>query len=530
MISNSLLRALQLTSCVASLMVASLHTPAYAQRYNIAAQSTDLKAMLYRGHKALIQGKNQAAIALLSAVIKDPKTDKVTLAKAFLKRAVAYQRIGHLQSAITNFNFAENFRILPKSDVRDLLYNRAQVYNLFGQPKEALQDEKTLQMIDAGTALPKAEPKVGQKIIPAHRKMPARSVLKQPRRVMASKQFIPAQAQAQRPQIQRQQDQAPTVTASISAVPTLQKPQQNPLQMAHNAILYGKNKQAIQILSRLISNKKTLTLMKAQALLKRGVAYRRVGNVAASISDFTKADNLNVLSKGAQRDLLFNRAKAYKAVKKHQLAFKDEQRLLKIDGLLPQRGQAAPLTTAAIAAPVAQAQAQAQAQTLALAQTPLQKAHNAIIQGKNKQAITLLSRIIDNDKTPKMMLGQALLKRGVAYRRVGKVAASILDFSNAENLKTLSKGEQRDLLFNRAKAYKAVKMDALARKDDQSLLKIDGLLPEASDQGAPLTTAALAAGRMVGKGKKKRFVRTYKAVAQPKTLVGHIKLLMKKKK
>ena len=289
----------------------------------------------------------------------------------------------------------------------------------------------------------------------------------------------------------------------------------------HNAILNGQNKLAVDLLSKVVTTPNISRLTQAQAVLRRGVAYQRLGDMKAAIANFDYAYATGILPTVEMKDLLYSRAKAYLTMGNRQMALRDHAALKQLENRDIRRIQLDPLgvptVTASINAPSYQ--------------NDLNKAHQAIVSGQNKQAIKILTKMIGAEKTPKTVLAKALFRRGVAQQRTGHIAASIADFTNAEELKVLSKSEKRDLLFNRARSYQAVGMLKLAEQDRVRLQKIDGIVvPDNEDIDlAPTQTASLGAQKIRRKGKKKRYVRTYVATAKPKNLVEHLSVLLGKK-
>ncbi len=291
------------------------------------------------------------------------------------------------------------------------------------------------------------------------------------------------------------------------------------LNEGHNAILNGQNKLAVDILSKLVTTPNISRLTQALAILRRGVAYQRLGNMKAAIANLDYAQSMGVLPTAEVRDLLFSRAKAFRQIGNSQMALRDHAALKHL-------GEAAKIEPGLLDAPTVMASITGNS-----SQNEMQKAHQAIVGGKNKQAIKILTRLIGVEKTPKAVLARALFRRGVAHQRTGRIAASISDFTNAEELKVLSKNEKRDLFFNRARSYQVVGMQKLAQRDHASLQKIDGIEVSGriKNDGVPTHTAALGTGKTTGKRKKKRHVRTYVATAKPKNLVEHLSVLLGKK-
>lgn len=103
----------------------------------------------------------------------------------------------------------------------------------------------------------------------------------------------------------------------------------------------------------------------------------------------------------------------------------------------------------------------------AQANDTLSKANTSLINGKYKDVVAQAGKVIAGGKQKPEIMAKALLMRGIAYRKQGKIAQSIADLSNAEWLQKLRGVELRRLYVERALAYEAVGQSALANKDRQ---------------------------------------------------------------
>ena len=86
----------------------------------------------------------------------------------------------------------------------------------------------------------------------------------------------------------------------------------------------------------------------------------------------------------------------------------------------------------------------------------LVQAYAALDKGRLQQAIRLYDRILrGKQKLPPAMLAQALLNRGLAHQRLGRLDAAIVDYDAALRIAALSPKARVRALYNRALAFRA---------------------------------------------------------------------------
>ncbi len=290
----------------------------------------------------------------------------------------------------------------------------------------------------------------------------------------------------------------------------------------HNAVVNKQYSLAIEILTKVITTPNIDRLSQAQAILRRGVALYQLGKIKAAGANLDYAFQMGVLPAGEIKDLVLIRSKVYAALGNMPKAQQDQTVFAKLNQQrynIKNSYDEAPTVTASLSAGK-------NGSSRAL----LQQSDNAIVAGQNKRAVKMLNTLLEKETLVHSVRAKAYFQRGVAHQRLGKIAESIADFSNAEMLGKLPKSVMRDLLFNRAKSYLAVGMHSLALKDKIALQKIDGVITTQSGaMGAPLTTASVGGKGKRGQIKKKRYSRTYVATAKPKNLVEHLTVFFSKK-